>query len=414
MAVQLKIARSAAELDDVYHLRYQVYVDERGKFSAGDGGNRRIVDHFDTLPGVVNLVAYSDEGKAIAAMRINQDSEIGLPAEHYFDFKAQRAELCDNSTSAADIRLVSPSMLAIHASWRNRRSVIFSLFKCAAGVMRSWDATHIIGSISLDTFSLYGRMGFKACGEARWHESVGDDLLPIMASFSGVFDWAFGNIKQQVDDFWLDNFCGQFERLLLKPGEVLFEQGDAADRTYAVDSGWVSIARRDPEGNEMVLANLAKGALFGELAIFDGGSRSAKATAVGNVELISIGREQLFDCLRANPDNLSSLLKHFALRVRETDELAMVQAFSPQASRVAFALNQLWQSADPDKKHPQWRSVKLGPEQIANTARVREYEVRHLLELRKAEGSLDYGEKSIRFYQSPPPHSIAHHLDSPI
>nr|WP_243748634.1 Crp/Fnr family transcriptional regulator [Pseudomaricurvus alcaniphilus] len=231
-------------------------------------------------------------------------------------------------------------------------------------------------------------------------------MIPLVANFDTVFQWAFGEISKKVDHFWLDNFCGQFERVLLSPGEVLFEQNDAAEHAYAVDEGLISISRKDPESNEMVLANLSCGALFGELAIFDGEKRSAKATALVNTELISIERSQMFDSLKAHPENLVQLLRHFAQRVRETDNLAMVQAFAAHTSKVSFALEKLWQTAEPDRKNPEWRTVKIGPAQLAKTANVTEDEVRQDLEMRQAQGLLQYGEKIIRFMQEPSEGSV--------
>ena len=415
MAIKLKVARTALELDDVFKLRYQVYVEERGKFGDAPLSDPRIVDHFDTLPDVVNIIAYAEDA-AIATMRINQDSSIGLPAEHYFDFSGVRDALAqsyipDNTGRSSQLPvIVSCSMLAIHKDWRNRRQVIFSLFKMAAGVMHSWGSTHMICSISEETLSLYGRLGFDTIAEPAWNESVGDSMVPVMAPFEKFFQWAFGGINLKISHFWLDNFCAQFERLLLSPGEMLFDQGDTAEHTYAVDEGLVAITRKDPEGNEVVLANLAKGALFGELAIFDGESRSAKATALVNTELISIERAHMFDIIKRNPENLVQLLQHLAKKVRETDILAMVQAFAPQTSRVDFTLSQLWDSAVPDPKNPDRRVVKIGPSQIARTARVREDEVRKVLEIKKAAGSIDYGENMTRFLK-PPSSSSAPDID---
>lgn len=406
MSVLIKIARTAKELDDVYNLRYRVYVEERGKFEAASSYNPRIVDHFDTVPGVVNVVAYCGD-QAIASIRVNEDSDIGLPAEHYFDFSEIRDSLHrqfhkeQKSRRGKQPNLMSGSMLAVHKDWRNRRNVIFSLFKCASGVMYSREATHIICSISEETLSMYGRLGFETVADSEWKEEVNDHMVPIMAPFEKAFAWTFGEIKKSVDHFWLDNFCGQFERILLSPGEVLFEQNDEATHTFAIDDGWVAISRKDPNGNEMVLANLSRGALFGELAVFDGERRSAKASALVNTELIAIERSHMFDLLKKKPEHLAQLLKHFAKRVRDTDNLAMVQAFAPQTGRVEFALNELWKSATPSHRNPHHRSIKVGPKQIARTARVREDEVRKLLEIKKSENILDYGENVIKFYLEP-------------
>lgn len=405
MPVLIKIARTAQELDDVYNLRYRVYVEERGKFESAPSYNPRIVDHFDAVPGVVNVIAYS-EGEPIASIRVNEDSDIGLPAEHYFDFEDVRHKLEQEfkeggSASGRQPKLMSGSMLAVHKDWRNRRNVIFSLFKCAAGIMYSRDATHVICSISEETLSMYGRLGFEKISEREWKPEVNDYMLPIMAPFEKAFAWTFGEIQKTVNHFWLDNFCGKFERVLLSPGEVLFEQNDHATHTFAIDEGWIAISREDPNGNEMVLANLSRGALFGELAVFDGERRSAKASALVNTELIAIERSHMFEMLKQNPDHLEQLLTHFAKRVRDTDNLAMVQAFSPQSGRVEFALNELWKSATPSRKNIHHRSIKVGPRQIARTARVREDEVRRLLEVKKSEHVLDYGEAVIKFFQAP-------------
>lgn len=399
MAITIKIAKTAKELDDIYQLRHRVFVEERGKFGTTTTDNPRVMDHFDAIPGVVNIIAYSN-GQALGSIRVNKDSEIGLPAEQYFDFSETR-ELAKQESIGKLPVFASCSMLAVDQQWRNRRSVIFSLFKAATGVVYSWDVTHVICAISEETFSMYGRLGFSALSESQWMEHVGDHILPISAPFNKIFEWSFDELSETIDKFWLDNFCGQFERILLSPGEILFNQHDRADHTYAVDEGWIAISREDPEGNEMVLANLSRGALFGEVAVFDGETRSAKAVALANTELISIERSHLYDMLKQKPENMEQLLRHFATLVRDSGNMAMVQAFAHQTARVDFALKELWRSATSDKASNGMRSIKVGPAQIAKTARVREEDVRQVLELKKSQGILDYGNKIIKFFMEP-------------
>ena len=416
MSIRLKVAKTAKELDDVFRLRHEVFIQERGKYSSSSLDYPRVVDHFDTMPDVANIVAY-EGSKAIATIRVNRDSQIGLPAEEYFDFSDIRSHLKQKylDSKGQGPNIVSASMLAIHKDWRNKKNVIFSLFKTAAGVMYSWDATHVVAAISEETLSLYGRFGFEVIDDPMWNESVGDTLVPILAPFNKVFDWTFGSINTKVSHFWLDNFCSEFERLILSPGEVIFSQYEPARHAYAVDNGWVSISRRDPESNEMVLANLSKGALFGEVAIFNGESRDATATALMNTELIVIERSHMLDIIRQNPDKLDQLLGHFARRIRETDNLAMVLAFAPQTSRVEVALSRLWHSAIPDRKKPKIRIAKIGPQQLAKTAQVRETEVRRVLEMKKAKGCLNYGDNVVRFLRPPKTGDITEALrDSPV
>lgn len=404
MSIRLKVARTEKELEDVFRFRHQVYVAERGKFSSGYGFAKTIVDQFDAMPSVANIVAYQGE-EVVASMRVNRDSAIGLPAEEYFDFSETRERIAEQCQARGEPEpvFVSGSMLAIHKDWRNRRNVIFALFKMAAGVMYDWGATHVIGSISEQTFSLYGRLGFDAIGEKQRNEEVNDILVPILASFDRVFQWTYGDISEKISPFWLDNFCGEYERLLLSPGDVLFQEGDVADRAYAIDEGWVSISRTDADGNEMVLANLSRGALFGELAILDQGPRSATATAISNVGLIVLERQRLMDIIREQPEKMGELLLHFTRQVREMDDLALVHAFAPQKQRVSHALNRLWRSAGIDNRNPQTRIAKIGPQQIAKSAQIDEEDVLRVLETEKARGVLDYGPKNIRFFREPTP-----------
>lgn len=83
------------------------------------------------------------------------------------------------------------------------------------------------------------------------------------------------------------------------------------------------------------------------------------------------------------------------------DDLALVQAFAPQTQRVGHALSRLWRSADADRKNPQVRVARIGPQQIAKSAQIREEEVLRVLEAEKQKGVLEYGPRSIRFFREP-------------
>jgi CRP-like cAMP-binding protein len=63
----------------------------------------------------------------------------------------------------------------------------------------------------------------------------------------------------------------------LRPGEVLFRQGDRSDGGYVVTSGSISIGR---EGDEDEAARLGPGSLIGEVALFLRMQRPATAVAL--------------------------------------------------------------------------------------------------------------------------------------
>ena len=288
MPIKLKIARTEKELDDVFRLRYDVYVRERNKFlekrATSDG---RIVDTFDALPGVANVVAYDGE-TAIASFRVNRDSVVGLAPEKYFDF-TQTRDLIERSFDGAGTNpcIVSGSMLAIHRQWRHKRNVIFALFKKTTAVMRDLGATHVFGAASAETFSLYGRLGFDAMAEEQWVESVGDKLVPMMAPFSKVFNWAFGKPLSIEKNSCSAASSGDFETLLLSPGEVVFHQNDVPESTYFIVKGGISLSRKGTIQDDLVVSQLDRGALFGEFG-YDDKRRSVTATATMNTQLVVI------------------------------------------------------------------------------------------------------------------------------
>lgn len=395
MATILKIANSAQELEDVFHLRHQVYVIEDKKFGGKPLPGLRIVDHFDALPGTANIIAYEDE-VAVGTIRITRELGAGLPAEEYYDFSAFKQECAEKHSDQTVV--TCGGMLAIREGWRNRRDVIQALFKLAIGLMRSWNTTNMIATVNHETVSLYHKLGFSDSAGAFWVEEIDNYVTPMSADFSTIYDWAFGGLlNQKLDQFWLDYFSGQFERILLSPGEVLFNQNDNADAVYIVDQGWISIVKHDGDGQELNLANLPQGALFGETALIAEQARSASAIASVHTEVIRLSIEDFKTHLAGSQKGLEMLLKMFAGRIIETDELAMVLAYAPQSGRVKYALDKIKASAIPHRKNEKIKVAKYGPKELARNAGVREFEVRQILEIEKVAGKLDYSEKSIRF-----------------
>ena len=58
-----------------------------------------------------------------------------------------------------------------------------------------------------------------------------------------------------------------------RPGEVIFREGDKGNEMYVVRSGEVDI-----ELDGKVLETLARGGIFGEMALIDGSPRAATAS----------------------------------------------------------------------------------------------------------------------------------------
>jgi len=74
----------------------------------------------------------------------------------------------------------------------------------------------------------------------------------------------------------------------LAPGDVLFGQGDRAERIYVVERGEVELIRVDPDGVEHHLATKVAGEYFGEMGPLFHLARSATARASGAATLTGL------------------------------------------------------------------------------------------------------------------------------
>src|SRR5258708_13293272 len=77
-------------------------------------------------------------------------------------------------------------------------------------------------------------------------------------------------------------------------GEMLFQKGDPGDALYGVRRGQIRIETGASDGSRLTLNFMGSGDLFGEVAVLDGQSRTADATAGEPTELFVLRREGFF------------------------------------------------------------------------------------------------------------------------
>lgn len=397
MTITLKIARSEKEVDDALWLRHQVFVIEDGKFGGKPLPGERILDRYDAFPDVYNIVVY-ERDEPVATMRMVKESSLGTPADEYFDFGPYREQAAGEMAMAGmhdpTPILGSAGMLAVRNEWRSRRDVIRAMFKVAAGVSMHSKVTHIVVAVNYETAGMYRRLGFQRLADKFWVEEVGNFIIPLGGSVETFHSWAFGDLPRNP----LNTFKDSFERLFAKAGEVIFSEGDAGDTAYIVDNGVVRVSRLSPYGEELTLAHLARGDLFGELALVDESPRSATVTAVTECEVITLRRDVFLQQLYSEPQRIRELLKVFSQRLRRMDDFAMVLAFSPMSQRLDFALRMAKTRAYPDRKNKQVHVFRGGVNEFATLAGVDEQTVLHYLDERRERGELDYSPQRIRFF----------------
>jgi CRP/FNR family cyclic AMP-dependent transcriptional regulator len=101
------------------------------------------------------------------------------------------------------------------------------------------------------------------------------------------------------------------------PREVVVRQGEPAEMAFAVVYGRLKVVTESGSGQEAVVGVLRKGEVFGELAILDGGARSATVIALAPTLLLAIDRRKLHALLLKEATVSYKLLLVFARRLRQ-------------------------------------------------------------------------------------------------
>ena len=104
-------------------------------------------------------------------------------------------------------------------------------------------------------------------------------------------------------------------RLQLQAGDVLFEEGEAPTTAFLIEAGAVEVSIK-VHGWRIVLGRLQAGDLLGEIAVFDGGPRTATATALEDCVLFPIDRTQISERLTKTDPIIRALLEGQVKRYR--------------------------------------------------------------------------------------------------
>jgi CRP-like cAMP-binding protein len=124
----------------------------------------------------------------------------------------------------------------------------------------------------------------------------------------------------------------------LTAGEVLFQKGDAGDSLFGVRRGQIRIETGAPDGSRLTLNFMGSGDVFGEVAVLDGESRSADATAGEATELFVLRREDFLAFLEREPRVAIKLIMLLCQRIRWQSERMEESMLQPLPVRLARRL----------------------------------------------------------------------------
>ena len=147
-------------------------------------------------------------------------------------------------------------------------------------------------------------------------------------------------------------------------GKELLIQGDPGDMMLILTEGTARVSMLTAGGREIVLAYAEPGAVLGEIALLDGGERTASVTATSAGAALQLGRNALKDFAASHPEFTWSLMQQLARRLRTADQTIESDRAYASGPRLARYLKRLIRKDSVEETH----RVELSQTELGNFA----------------------------------------------
>jgi len=135
---------------------------------------------------------------------------------------------------------------------------------------------------------------------------AGARVLSRVPLFDGLSKRDLGKVAALGEEVWLN------------PGKVVVAEGEPGDSFYVILDGHARVTR-----SGRTLRELGPGEHFGELALIDGGPRSASVVALSTLDAVRIRRPAFRRLLLAEPRVGLKIMERLAAWIREYQSQAL-------------------------------------------------------------------------------------------
>lgn len=306
MSVRVKLAVTAAEVRALLETRHTVFVEEEGYLPPQGGA---IVDLFDALPTTANLVAVSD-GEVCGGVRVTLESDAGMPADAFFDFRA---------VVPPDARVASSSMLCLRRSVRGQSRLRAGMLQMCSYWAYARGVTHLCAPVNPKVEPLLRQVGLEPVGEP-FVDAKGLPTLPMVLDLQKLRGPYATFVHRQDVGLWMDSF----ERAFFEEGESIVRGGEPGHEAFlVVDGAAAALEARGPDGpgadpgERRVVQRFARGQVFGELALLTDRPRSTTVVATEPTDLMVLSREQFERQVATSPDLALTMLRSLGERFHD-------------------------------------------------------------------------------------------------
>lgn len=145
--VEIKIARTREEIEEVYRLRYRVFAEEMGYVDPAQYPDKMLYDEFDEMPGKTTIFMAVSGGAVVGTIRIIQDGPEHLPMDEYADFRKLRSRYqiaeCSRLLTAPEYRkrnadFILMGLVKIGFIWSVRQGIDYIVITAKREVANSF------------------------------------------------------------------------------------------------------------------------------------------------------------------------------------------------------------------------------------------------------------------------------------
>ncbi len=146
---------------------------------------------------------------------------------------------------------------------------------------------------------------------------------------------------QTLDERVRQEVASAATQMAFTKGQTIFVQDEPGDRMFVLAEGAIKLVVRSRHGEVVELARHWPPAVFGEVALLDGGPRSASAEAIEHSLLLGITRDKVISLLRSDDGVVDAFLRSLGKLVRRANRQTTDLVFLDLQGRLARKLLEL-------------------------------------------------------------------------
>jgi CRP/FNR family transcriptional regulator, cyclic AMP receptor protein len=164
----------------------------------------------------------------------------------------------------------------------------------------------------------------------------------------------------------LTELATQTELRSLRAKQMVVVQGSVGDEMFAVLHGRLKVVRSSDEGKEATICILEAGEMFGEIAMLDGGLRTATVETLEPCELLVLRRDSVMQHLEQHPKVMHQMISALCQRLRNVDDFLQDTLFLNLPQRLGKTLKQLAKQHGIKDENGVLIDLKLTQQELAN------------------------------------------------